>query len=118
MKVTALTLLILQINSLIDSGKYNDITISEVHEAIESQGLLRFIKKRCGSDIDLSIHLESTAYGNFEKFYEERINQIYGGYAGDEGRKWGVKNLGLCLVLAWTNEIIQWGEGLELSNRG
>ncbi|WP_208599236.1 hypothetical protein [Azotobacter beijerinckii] len=45
MKVTALTLLILQINSLIDSGKYNDITISEVHEAIESQGLLRFIKK-------------------------------------------------------------------------
>ena len=46
MKVTALTLLILQINSLIDSGKYNDITISEVHEAIESQELLRFIKKK------------------------------------------------------------------------
>lgn len=118
MKVTALTFLILQINSLIDSGKHNDITISDVHTAIEAKGLLRFIKKRCGSDIDLSIHLESTAYGDFESFYEQRINQIYGGYAGDETRKWGVKNLGLCLVLAWTNEIIQSGEGIELSNRG
>ena len=97
MKVTALTRLILQLNSVIDSGKYNDITIDEVHEAIESQGLLRFIKSRCGSDIDLSIHLDSNAYGNFERFYEERINQIYGGYARDENRKWGVKNLGLCL---------------------
>lgn len=114
MKITALTLLILQINSLIDSGKYNDITISDVHTAIETKGLLRFIKDRCGPDIDLSIHLESTAYGDFEGFYEQRINQIYGGYAGDERRKWGVKNLGLCLVLAWTNEIIQWGEDLEL----
>lgn len=45
MKVTALTLLILHINSLIDSGKYNDITISDVHTAIENRGLLRFIKK-------------------------------------------------------------------------
>lgn len=118
MKVTALTSLILHINSLIDSGKYDDITISDVHTAIEANGLLRFIKKRCGSDIDLSIHLESTVYGDFESFYEERINQIYGGYAGDERRKWGVENHGLCLVLAWTNEIIQWGEGLELANRG
>lgn len=118
MKVTALTLLILHINSLIDSGKYNDITIFDVHTAIENKELLRFIKKRCGSDIDLSIHLESTVYGDFESFYEQQINQIYGGYAGDERRKWGIENLGLCLVLAWTNEIIQLGEGLELSNRG
>lgn len=116
MKVSALTTLILQINRLIDSGKYNDITIYDIHESIESQGVLRFIKKRCGSDIDLSIHLKDVAYGEFEKFYEEQINRIYEGYAGDENRKWGVKNLGLCLVLAWTNEIIQCGEGLELSN--
>jgi len=117
MKITALTLLILQVNSLIDSGKYNDITIHEVHNAIKSKRLLRFIKERCGSDIDLGIHLESTAYGDFENYYEEKIYQIYGGYAGDERRKWGVERLGLCLVLAWTNEIIQWGDDLELPNR-
>lgn len=118
MDVTALTLLILRINSLIDSGKYNDITISDVHAAIESKELLRFIKNKCGSDIDLSIHLDSTVYRDFESFYEQRINQIYGGYAGDERRKWGVENFGLCLILAWTNEIIQMGEGIEFSNRG
>ncbi|PMY45415.1 MULTISPECIES: hypothetical protein [Pseudomonas] len=115
MKVTALTGLILQINKAIDSGKYNDITISEVHNAINSQGLLRFIKERCGKDVDLSIHLESNVYGDFEEYYEEKMNQFYNAYAGDERRKWGVENLGLCLVLAWTNEIIQWGEGLQLS---
>lgn len=117
MDVTALTLLILRINGLIDSGKHKDITISDVHSAIEKKGLLRFIKKKCGSDIDLSIHLDSTAYGDFENFYEQRISQIYDGYAGNERRKWGVENYGLCLVLAWTNEIIQLGEGLEFSNR-
>lgn len=108
----------LHINSLIDSGKYNDIAVSDVQVAIKNKGLLRFIKKRCGSDIDLSIHLESTIYGDFESFYEQQINQTYGGYAGDERRKWGIENLGLCLVLAWTNEIIQSGEGIELSNQG
>jgi hypothetical protein len=37
--------------------------------------------------------------------------QMYGGYAGNERRKWGIENLGLCLLLAWTNEIIQQGSG-------
>lgn len=53
--------------------------------------------------------------GDFERAYEEKMNQIYNAYAGDERRKWGVQNLGLCLVLAWTNEIIQWGEGVQFS---
>jgi hypothetical protein len=115
MKVSALTGLILQINKAIDSGRYNDISISDVHNAIDSHRLLRFIKEKCGEDVDLSIYLESRAYGDFEEFYEEKMNQIYSAYAGDERRKWGVENLGLCLILAWTNEIIQWGEGLQLS---
>lgn len=113
MKVSALTLLVLHVNSLIDSGKYNNISIEDVHEAIKGKRVLRFLQKRCGSDIDLSVHLDSNTYGNFEEFYERRIGEIYGGYAGQEGRKWGVENLGLCLILAWTNEIIQRG-GLEL----
>lgn len=113
MKVSALTLLVLNVNSLIDSGKYNDISIEDVHKAIERKRVLRFLQERCGADIDLSVHLESNAYGNFEAFYEGRISEIHGGYAGQERRKWGVENLGLCLILAWTNEIIQRG-GFEL----
>lgn len=110
-KITALTLLILQVNSLIDSGKYNDISIDDVEKAIETKSLLRMLQQRVGADIDLSLHL-GTTYGNFEADYEERLHQIYGGYSGQAGRKWGVRNLGLCLVLAWTNEIIQQGDDL------
>jgi hypothetical protein len=113
MKVSALTLLVLHVNSLVDSGKYNDISIKDVHKAIEGKRVLRFLQERCGSDIDLSVHLESNTYGNFEDFYERRIGETFGGYAGQERRKWGVENLGLCLILAWTNEIIQRG-GLEI----
>ena len=117
MKINALTLLILQVNSLIDSGKYQNISISDVHGAIEGDGVLNFLKERVGSDIDLSIHLSSKAYGDFAGFYEEQMASIYGGYAGQERRKWGVENSGLCLILAWTNEIIQQGESIGLSYR-
>lgn len=117
MKVSALTSLILNINSLIDSGKYSDISIQDIHTAIEGKRVLRFLKERVGANIDLSIHLESKAYGDFESYYEGQLENIYGGYAGQERRKWGVENSGLCLVLAWTNEIIQQGQGLEWSNR-
>lgn len=101
MKVSSLTLLILQINAAIDSGKYQAISISDVHKAIESGSLLNFLKASIGKD------LLSSAYEGFEEFYEAAIARIYHGYAGNERRKWGVQNQGLCLVLAWTNEIIQ-----------
>ncbi len=115
MDVTALTGLLLQVNKLVDSGEYENISISDVHDAIDSQRLLRFIKEKCGRDIDFSIYFESFVYGDFEEYYEEKMNQIYNAYAGDERRKWGVERLGLCLVLAWTIEIIQQGEGLRFS---
>ncbi|EPC4015865.1 hypothetical protein ACRZOS_000168 [Enterobacter kobei] len=105
MKLTYLTLLILHLNALIDSGKHNDITIDDIHNAIENKSLLRFIKKRCGRDIDLSLHLDADE--SFEEEYESRMNSLYNGYAGNESKKWGVRNLGLCLMLAWTNELIQ-----------
>lgn len=113
MKISALTLLILHLNKLVDSGKYNDVSIDEIHTAIEHRRVLQFLKEKAGNDIDLSAHL-SNVYGDFESFYETKINEIYGGYAGQERRKWGVQNLGLCLLIAWTNEIIQQGTDLEL----
>ncbi|MDE9462339.1 hypothetical protein [Xenorhabdus bovienii] len=105
MKGSFVTLLILQLNSAIDSGKYNDITIDEVHDAIYQKKLLKFLKQSCGKDIDLSLHLDE--HFRFEEDYEKRMNDLYSVYVGNESRKWGIKNSGLCLVLAWTCEIIQ-----------
>ncbi|NHR07892.1 hypothetical protein HA052_22115 [Chromobacterium haemolyticum] len=106
MKVSYLTLLILQINSAIDSGKHDSITIDDIHKAIEKRSLLRYLNSQCSSEMDLSLHLRDDSDA-FENFYEEAIYNIYGGYAGRESKKWGIRNKGLCLTLAWTNEIIQ-----------
>jgi len=48
---------------------------------------------------------------NFVRYYHEQMHQMYDGYAGNERRKWGIENYGLCILLAWTNEIIQHGAG-------
>lgn len=113
MKHTALTLLILQLNKLIDTGKYDDITIEEVHSHIDDVTILQFLRERGQADIDLSVHLDTNAFGNFQEFYVKQLQSIYDAYAGDERRKWGVQNKGLCLLLAWTNEIIQQGSGWQ-----
>ncbi len=115
MKVTPLTMLMLEIIALVDSGKYSDISIEDIHHAIEEKRVLRFIQEKAGLDIDLSIQLETDTYGDFEDYFESQLQEIYSGYAGQECRKWGVEHSGLCLVLAWTNEIIQCGINLEWS---
>lgn len=110
-KLTALTLLILELNHLIDSKKYDDITIDEVYRWIDQEAILPSLKERTAGDSDLSLFGEDGPYFNFARFYHDHMKQLAGGYAGDHRRKWGVENLGLCLLLAWTNELIQQGGG-------
>ena len=110
--LTYLTLLILQYNKLIDSGKYDDITIDEVQRHIEAGTVLEFIQERAGSNVDLSLHREARAgQQSFEEYYGRYLRATFYAYAGNERRKWGVQNRGLCLLVAWTNEIIQQGGG-------
>ena len=115
-KLTALTVLILELNQLIDSGKYNNITIKDVHAAIEQKRIIPYLKETTSADSDFSLYGTDGPYSTFVDYYHEQMNQIYGGYAGQERRKWGVENLGLCLLLAWTNEIIQQGAGWYPNN--
>ena len=117
MRVVNLTFVILQVNSLIDSGRYQDISIGDVHDAIEGEGVLRFLKAKCGDDIDLSLFLDHSHNPDFERLYEAEMKSIYDGYAGRERRKFGVENSGLCLILAWTNEIVQRGKLSESGER-
>ena len=105
--LTFLTLLILQLNSMIDTGKYDDITIEEIHHHIDHGTILKFLKERGQKDIDLSVHLT----GDFQSFYIKQLQSLYDACAGDERRKWRVQNKGLCLLVAWTNEIVQQGSG-------
>ncbi|MFA6053223.1 MAG: DUF4145 domain-containing protein [Methylobacter sp.] len=110
-KLTALTLLILKINHLLDSGKFDDISIDEVYHHIESQTIFPFLSERTKGYSDFSLYGEDGPYSNFVNYYHEQMEALFHGYAGDHRRKWDVENKGLCLLLAWTNELIQQGAG-------
>lgn len=109
MKQVDLTFLILQLNSLLDTGKYDDITINEIYNHIDDGTILHFLENRCYDDIDLSLYTDKV--DDFQKPYVEHLQSLYDAYGGSHQRKWGVENNGLCLLLAWTNEILQQGSG-------
>ena len=109
-KLTALTLLVLEINHLLDSKKFDDISIEEVYDWIKKEEILPSLYKRTGGAIALSDYSDDGPYSNFSTFYHDQMKALYDAYAGDHER-WRVENSGLCLLLAWTNEIIQSGSG-------
>lgn len=106
MKHQALTLLIYYLNRLLDTGRYDDITLEDVSSHIEDGSILQFIQTRAGEDVHFDIFLKSTTFGNFESFYVTYVQSLLDVY-GDN--KWGVSNRGLCLLIALTNEILQQG---------
>jgi hypothetical protein len=69
-KLTHLSHLLLEINAVIDTGKYDYITIEEIHREIKNGTVLRFIAKEASGDIDLSLLLDrSNVEINFERHY-------------------------------------------------
>jgi len=115
-KLTTLSYVLLEINAIIDTGKYDYISINDIHREIESGTVLRYLAKEAASDIDLSLILDREDDElNFESNYIRHLQSIYGGYAGQERRKWGIENKGLCLLIAWTIEIIQRGSGWQVN---
>ena len=110
-KLTAVTLLILDLNRLIDSKQFDDITIKEVYEWIKNENVIPSLAERTKGHFNASDYGVDGPYANFAAFYHDQLKRIYHAYGGDHAKKWGVENLGLCLLLAWTNELIQQGSG-------
>lgn len=113
-RLVNLTYIILELNALLDSGNYGDISIEEVEKEISNETVLEYIAERGGDDIDLSLILGREHRANdFIKMYNIELKNILEAYKGDERRKWGIQNSGIHLLIAWTNEIIQRGNGWE-----
>ena len=110
-KLTAITLLILELNSLIDSKQLDDVTVDEAYMWIRNGTIIQSLAERAKGHAHFDHYNADGPYRDFPEFYHERMMQMYNAYSGDHGRKWGVENLGLCLLLAWTNELIQQGSG-------
>ena len=101
MMASKLTYLINELNSALDSGAYDEIPMREASHHIEIGDVVPWLKIRV-PEMDLSLLSDSDI-----DEYHASLFDIYGGYAGRERRKWGVERRALCLLLAWTNEIVQ-----------
>ncbi len=101
MKLHKLTYIILELNAALDTGKYDDVPMREASQHIEACDVVPWLKSRV-PDVDLGLLTERDA-----NEYQSALVDIYGGYAGNERRKWGVERRALCLLIAWTNELIQ-----------
>ncbi|MDD5344567.1 MAG: hypothetical protein PHW12_09125 [Smithella sp.] len=111
-KLSPFTLLAMELNAAIDSGKYSSIGIAEVEKHLRDGSIFTFLKEKIGEDIDLSLLTSpDSCYPGFVEYYTERMDSMVNAYGGNEKRKWGIENQGLCLLLAWTIEIIQQGSG-------
>lgn len=101
MKYNMLTHFIFEINRAIDTGKHQGITVAEVEKHIEAGSLFEFLKTTIPG-LDLSL-MDASVRAELAK----ELKDLLGGYKGDERRKWGIENSGLCLLVAWAAETIQ-----------
>lgn len=97
MKLRKLTFLLFEVNAAIDSGDYN-ISFDEMGGHAEKGDLIEFLSD--GLDMDVSLFETEMV-----KEINERIMDISD--VADSQRKFGVKNNGLCLAIAYLVELIQ-----------
>jgi hypothetical protein len=110
-KLTALTTLIFELNSLIDSGKFKHVTIDDVYAVIRDKRIIPFLDELTNGHGTIGFFQGDGPYSSFVDYYHDRMEQMHNAYSGNHRRKWGVENFGLCLLLAWTNELVQQGSG-------
>ena len=99
MRITDLTFIGFYLNGALGSGKYNDITIEEVKKHLRDRSIFDFLENRL-LDIDLSAIKKQDR----RKLNDEWLDLAE---AVNESRKMGVKENGICLLVAYLFEGIQ-----------
>lgn len=100
MQITTLTFIAFYINSAMDSGRYDDLEISEIKSEIESGTIFAFLRRRLGSDIDLSL-LSKEDEAELLAEWQDLLAAV------NERRKMGIEKRGLPLLVAYLLEGIQ-----------
>ena len=101
MKLTDLTMIILELNAALDSGKYDDLPMEAASEHIEAGDIVAWLKNSA-PEVDLSLLTPETV-----NEYQSALSDLNGGYGGRERSKLGVQRRALCLLIASTNELVQ-----------
>lgn len=92
--------LIWQFNMLSDTGKFDKIGVSEVKKHIDSGTISSFIIDQFGADADFSI-IEFDDWPILTEEWQNISNAV------DEGRKMGIYNRGINLLLAYCLQSFQ-----------
>jgi hypothetical protein len=103
-KITTITHFIQDISFLIDKGV--SFSVEEINSHIENKNLVDWLEGefpfRSENGLDFSLFKDS-----HRDWIHEKYDDIFGGYEGQERRKWGIENNGLCLLISWGTEIIR-----------
>jgi hypothetical protein len=102
------TFLINQLNALLDSGRFDGISTQDVHLLAQGGGTLKWLRD-LAPEIDLSPFQANGPYAWFEPYFDDFLRTTAN--VSDDSRHFGVRNRGLCLLIAWTNELIRRGYG-------
>ncbi len=100
MKLSYLVYVIQKLSMALDSGQYQDVSVAEAREHIEAGDLVAWLDQRVPA-------------ARLDGLCEAHLAELQAGLAfmqaeyGGMERKWGVINSGLCLLIAWTGEIIK-----------
>ncbi len=94
MKAYKLQSLIWEFNSLLDSGAYDDIAVDEEKSHARAGTISGFLIDQFGEDIDLGA-MQPQDCTDLNKEWERFAVEI------NEGRKMGIENRGLSLLLAY-----------------
>ncbi|HEX8325241.1 MAG TPA: hypothetical protein VF595_15165 [Tepidisphaeraceae bacterium] len=102
MMLSRLAFFVFEMNAALDMGKYDHVTVGEVEDHIQNKDLVPWLRLTMGQDVDLSVFDTTSTNELHDGLYD-----ILSGYRGQESRKWGVRQRGVCLLIAWTVEMIQ-----------
>lgn len=95
-----LTYTAFMVNHLLDTGKYDDVTIDELGPHLENETIFQFLTERFGDELPLGI-LTGDDRLELAAEWASLWNAV------DAGRKFAVRRNGVCLLLAYVIESIQ-----------
>ncbi|MFW5998897.1 MAG: hypothetical protein ACOCP5_04005 [Halanaerobiaceae bacterium] len=102
--ITGITQFIMELSFLLDKGE--EISISRVYEHIEEMDIVDWLEEEYpynnGDGVDFNLLRE-----DFRKFFQRKLNMYKSANEGNETRRWGIKNNGLCLLICWSIEIVR-----------
>jgi hypothetical protein len=98
-----------QINALLDTGKFDHISTSEVRQHATARNTLEWLTSVAPKQFDGSLFGSEGPYTWFGPYLNDFLESMVN--VSDDSRHYGVNNRGLCLLVAWVCELIRKGDG-------